>query len=1007
MSDLTARLARLRKRLASTDDPEERADLEAAIDALAKQLAPADTAAASRTHIQHIHEYTSIATAVAGDVHGDIYIVGERTQSSTALMAGYLRWLASQCSQLPLRGVREQKAASDVLAISLDQVYTQLATSKMVGREIFEGNSVKQFNAETYHKEHTGIFLLPGQQRGVFVAQGFKNTDVTIPGWKNVQALVTDLAESPDSVVLFPGPNLNDLKPDSLASIARQYNRIDFYGPRLVTEAIAASSRLVLLGEPGSGKSTALRFLALTLARAGLDATVNLPTQLEGWQALGDAGKLIPIFMPLLPLAQQLAAHPNRNGTAADVWAAIDEHLVGHGATADIVDAMRAELARGHMLLLLDGLDEVAGGDSRRQVVQAVQAFATEQPQCRLVVTCRVRAYEGKQNRDWQLAGWPSATLADWIPGQVHAFIQAWYTAAAAASSMPAAKRDERITLLQRAIREREDLQRLSIRPLLLTIMALVHLNDGRLPEDRVTLYSRCLDILLGQWEIAKDDTHYGPLMRYIGLPDADVKTLRPLLARVAYAAQQAAGPGEVGRLRRAELREMVADALEQLKHPNPYDGAKRFLEYTDVRAGLLQASDAGDAYAFPHQTFQEYLAGLELISGVDFVERIMAVRTDDRWRVPIFLGIGHTVSEGVLSAPYQQLSRLLHAGKRDEAQRQRDFVFAAELAEDVGWDRLERGGEEFSALRANLARELGRAVEDATLPAAERVHAGNLLGRLGDLREGVCSLPPKMLRFEGGSFMHGLTADEYHQIPKDEQQFFYKAQNKVPVHIAPFELARYPVTNTQFAKFIAARGYDPKQKWWDAAGKDWLRNERRQQPAYWQDGRFGIGRPSSPVVGVSWYEAIAFCRWLTQQLQDGYIYMLPSEPEWEYAASGTERRTYPWGQDEPNAERANYNGTYGSTTAVGCFVSGATPEGLQDMAGNVYEWTRSEYRRYPYDPNDGRESFDNPTEKRFALRGGGWLNDSIFLRASFRGRDKSENQDYYIGFRVERHHKM
>src|SRR5262249_54837619 len=215
----------------------------------------------------------------------------------------------------------------------------------------------------------------------------------------------------------------------------------------------------------------------------------------------------------------------------------------------------------GHVLLLLDGLDEVAGGDSRRQVAQAVQAFAIEQPQCRMVVACRVRAYEGEQNAAWQLPGWPTATLADRTPGPVHTFISAWYAAAAQASGMPNARRDERAAALQRAVAEREDLHRLSVRPLLLTIMALVHLNDGRLPEDRVTLYSRCLDILLGQWEIAgKDETVYGTLMQYIGLPDADVKSLRPLLARIAYAAHQAAGQDEVGRLRRAHLPDLLPD---------------------------------------------------------------------------------------------------------------------------------------------------------------------------------------------------------------------------------------------------------------------------------------------------------------------------------------------------------------------------------------------------------------------------------------------------------------
>jgi formylglycine-generating enzyme required for sulfatase activity len=666
--------------------------------------------------------------------------------------------------------------------------------------------------------------------------------------------------------------------------------------------------------------------------------------------------------MPLLPLAQRLAAQKRRNGTAADLWGAIDMHLTNHGATADIVMAMRTELARGHALLLLDGLDEVAGGDSRQQVVQTVQAFATEQPQCRMVVACRVRAYEGDQNAAWQLPGWPTAALADWTPGQVRAFIGAWYTAAATASHMPSARRDERIAVLQRAVAERDDLKRLSIRPLLLTIMALVHLNDGQLPEDRVSLYARCLDILLGQWEIAgKDETVYGTLMQYIGLPDADVKSLRPLLARVAYAAHQAAGQGEVGRLRRADLRELVADALHQLKHPNPHEGAKRFLEYTDVRAGLLQASAAGDAYAFPHQTFQEYLAGLELISGVDFVQRIMAVRTDDRWRVPIMLGIGHLVSERALNMPFTLLSELLYAEGRVPDQAQRDLIFAAELAEDVTWERLEQGGAAFKALRRQIAEALAQIVEGTALPAGERVHAGILLGRLGDLRPGVCTLSPAMVPIVGGSFVIGNTRKEYRAIMAAEQDesleqeakdWYADTVNSQLVELAAFELARYPVTNAQFALFMAAHGYDPSQFWWDVAGKAWLVRDDaateelelgphrtfKDRPEYWNDERSGIARPNHPVVGVTWYEAMAFCRWLTDILNDGYAYRLPSEAEWEFAARGIRRRPYPWGDDAPDSERVNFDGTYLGTTAVGCFITGATQAGVLDMVGNVLE---------------------------------------------------------------------
>src|SRR5205085_4482376 len=166
-------------------------------------------------------------------------------------------------------------------------------------------------------------------------------------------------------------------------------------------------------------------------------------------------------------------------------------------------------------------------------------------------------------------------------------------------------------------------------------------------------------------------------------------------------------------------LRMMAADHLEQLGHPDPHRGAQRFLEYTDVRAGLLQASDAGDAYVFPHLTFQEYLAGLELVRDVDFITRILEHRRSDRWRVPILLGVGHLVSEGALAMPYQLLNELLAAEDGDPAQHQRDLIFAAEIAADVGWDRLEHGGATFKRLRRDMAQALALLVETPVLPAA------------------------------------------------------------------------------------------------------------------------------------------------------------------------------------------------------------------------------------------------------------------------------------------------
>jgi formylglycine-generating enzyme required for sulfatase activity len=326
---------------------------------------------------------------------------------------------------------------------------------------------------------------------------------------------------------------------------------------------------------------------------------------------------------------------------------------------------------------------------------------------------------------------------------------------------------------------------------------------------------------------------------------------------------------------------------------------------------------------------------------------------------------------------------------------------------------RLAARADEPTALRAAVAL-----IEDATIPApaAVRVACGELLATHGDPRPGVCNLPPPFVPIAGGAFVTGISAAEHKTIIDEERannlaneakQWYQNAINSQPVPVTAFELARYPLTNAQFKLFIDAGGYRADAPWWDGPGRAWLRNAKAAVPLYWDDARFGIARPNHPVVGISWYEATAFSKWLTQHLNDGYVYRLPSEAEWEYAARGVERRSYPWGRGEPDGERGNFNQTHGGTTAVGCFPAGATPEGLLDMVGNVWEWTRSEFRDYPYDPQDGREDGSDPAKKRFTLRGGAWLDRPIYLRAANRFGYAPGTLNQVVGFRLARHLKV
>ncbi|MCP4135957.1 MAG: formylglycine-generating enzyme family protein, partial [bacterium] len=158
---------------------------------------------------------------------------------------------------------------------------------------------------------------------------------------------------------------------------------------------------------------------------------------------------------------------------------------------------------------------------------------------------------------------------------------------------------------------------------------------------------------------------------------------------------------------------------------------------------------------------------------------------------------------------------------------------------------------------------------------------------------------------------------------------------------IREFEIGKYPVTNRWFAEFVEDGGYD-NLSYWTEQGKIWLDYTGAKNSQFWHDRQWIC--PNAPVIGVCWYEAYAFTKWLTENKKDGYIYRLPDENEWEAAAAGFEKREYPWGNgwkdDYCNSEECGIK----RTSPVGIFLNGDTPEGISDLAGNVWEWTDSDF---------------------------------------------------------------
>lgn len=226
------------------------------------------------------------------------------------------------------------------------------------------------------------------------------------------------------------------------------------------------------------------------------------------------------------------------------------------------------------------------------------------------------------------------------------------------------------------------------------------------------------------------------------------------------------------------------------------------------------------------------------------------------------------------------------------------------------------------------------------------------------------------------------------------------------PVHAAPFRLDRHPVTNAQYARFVAAGGYD-EPRWWSAPGWAWRQEAGLVHPQFWRFGgdgwevqRFGTWRPvhpDEPVQHVCWYEADAYARWAGKRL--------PTEAEWEYAATwhpAGRKQRWPWGDADPSPAHANLGQRHAGPSPVGAYPQGANPWGVHQLIGDVWEWTATDFGGYPgfrsFPYKEYSEVFFGTEYK--VLRGGSWAAHPVAVRGTFRNWDYPIRRQIFCGFR-------
>ncbi len=759
-------------------------------------------------------------------------------------------------------------------------------------------------------------------------------------------------------------------------------------------EMVVLRRRQILVGDPGSGKTTFVHFIANALARRDAQHLTYWPAAMR---------EHLPILLSLRDFAVwwEEEKETHKPGISL-IWAYILRDL--QERNLGFMDRILLDhLEKGNFLFLIDGLDEVP--EDRLEIVRdSIEDCATQYPKGRFLVTCRKKFYQ-QCPYPFSRDTWPITRLAPFSSRQIHRFADRWYREFFGESVADTVAGEERIRQFTRLLRQPEWVES-ARNPLLLTLMALVYTQYGELPNGQAQLIEQTLALFLWHWEWKEgaSETTLTNLFRQIGWDRNDlIRLLERLFFRICARGQDGKGTGHCGMIREKSLRKSLSKS-----HPKHQpEWVHQVMETLSQKSALFLRSPT-KRYVLPHRCFAEYLAGVHLAHRLDYPDKaLQIIDACGTWQSILLHSVRFLIhAQREIERPLQLAERLLSDQIPESELDWRRVALSGEVLKEIGLRRLHTL-DTGPALLERIRKWLAVLVECGAITAQERAEVGDILGVLGDPRfeTGHARLP----LYFGGEHEKALGLVSINpgslnmgSSPTDVEAEEAEKGNTKPIIINyKFWIFRYPVTVSQYQRFVEEEGYRTRE-WWSGSGWDWRKGTGRTEPEDWEEQLVFCNRP---VVGVSWYEAVAYANWLdaylrrkSGQVPPNYAIRLPTEAEWERAARGDGSRRYPWGE-RWNDEYANAQEKIGHPTAVGIFPGGATPKAVMDMAGNVFEWCQSRFQAYPYDPGDGRNDWE-PTGPRVA-RGGSWLRDSSCSRAAFRLKCDPELSAPDIGFRL------
>ena len=678
-----------------------------------------------------------------------------------------------------------------------------------------------------------------------------------------------------------------------------------------IDDVVKHVPHLVILGSPGSGKTTFINYTTYSLALRLLDPKRPYPKSARSFQ---NQPLLLPIPISLRDYSYRLADEFGDSPTRLVQFAA-EQYQVSGIDTKDLQQIFQDALYAGEAVMFLDGLDEVPPR-FRSRVKEDIEALRSTF-ESRIIVACRTLSY---QDPRWQLSPtcFGVVTLAPFDLARIDTFLAAFYREVARKKYSTIKPVDVLQNDIIKAVRH-PSLFRLATNPLLLTIIALVHLTRGDLTSARAILYEEAVEWLLSRWSEKSHRKDEESIREMLENDDvvSSFSELEEVLRRIAFEVHALTPEGSDSRAYITDT--MLVEYLRML-HPAATQAkskiwAMRLVEAIKEYSGLLVPASVinnQDVYTFPHRTFQEYLAARHIVSQENFSDYINIYgRKGSLWREVILLATGYKAQKDGVDAPITAAGKLCPVQDPVDEDDWKAAVLAGEIFLESGLNRVYKNGRDIELFRTRT--RLSELVMQGKLSALERHFAANVLSSLIDARTGV------ELRADGRpDIMWIRLPDGGFKVEEHETNLL--AGNYIPA----FEISKYLITNAHYSAFVTA-----------GAGR---------APLYWEGNEPPRHLRNHPVVHVSWFDAMNFCDWLSEIC--GQRIRLPLSKEWIKSARGiNDTRPWPWG-NEPDNTRANVGLTgIGGTCAVGLFPLGLDDPwhyiggGPCDMSGNVNEW--------------------------------------------------------------------